>query len=73
MKLVGAYVNDETYERLAALAAANNRTLAGQCHHLFDRALNGETVATKSGDLSALRQEARKVFDSDNKNATTHS
>ncbi len=42
MKLAGAYIHDETYERLAALAAANNRTLAGQCRHLFDRALRGE-------------------------------
>lgn len=42
MKLAGAYINDDTYERLAALAAENNRTLAGQCRHLFDRALRGE-------------------------------
>lgn len=42
MKLAGAYINDDTYGRLVALAAANNRTLAGQCRHLFDRALRGE-------------------------------
>lgn len=42
MKLAGAYINDDTYERLVALAAANNRTLAGECRHLFDRALRGE-------------------------------
>ena len=42
MKLAGAYINDETYGRLVALAAANNRTLAGECRHLFDRALRGE-------------------------------
>lgn len=42
MKLAGAYIQDDTYERLAALAAANNRTLAGECRHLFDRALRGE-------------------------------
>ena len=42
MKLAGAYINDEAYGRLAALAAANNRTLAGQCRHLFDRALKGD-------------------------------
>ncbi len=42
MKLAGAYINDGTYERLVALAAANNRTLAGQCRHLFDRALSGD-------------------------------
>jgi len=42
MKLAGAYINDDTYGRLVKLAAANNRTLAGQCRHLFDRALRGE-------------------------------
>ena len=42
MKLAGAYINDDTYGRLVALAAANNRTLAGECRHLFDRALRGE-------------------------------
>ena len=42
MKLAGAYINDDTYERLVALAVSNNRTLAGQCRHLFDRALKGE-------------------------------
>ncbi len=42
MKLAGAYINDDTYERLVALAMSNNRTLAGQCRHLFDRALKGE-------------------------------
>ncbi|MFC5457299.1 hypothetical protein [Prosthecobacter fluviatilis] len=42
MKLAGAYINDETYGRLVALAAANNRTLAGECRHLFDRALSGD-------------------------------
>lgn len=39
MKLAGAYINDESYAGLVALAAANNRTLAGQCRHLFDKAL----------------------------------
>jgi hypothetical protein len=42
MKLAGAYINDDKYERLVALAESNNRTLAGQCRHLFDRALSGE-------------------------------
>ncbi|MDI1313805.1 hypothetical protein [Prosthecobacter sp.] len=42
MKLAGAYINDDTYERLVALALSHNRTLAGQCRHLFDRALKGE-------------------------------
>ncbi len=42
MKLAGAYINDDKYERLVALAEQNNRTLAGQCRHLFDRALSGE-------------------------------
>ncbi len=38
MKLVGAYINDELFKRLVALAEANNRTLAGQCRHLFEQA-----------------------------------
>ncbi len=42
MKLAGAYINDDKYERLVALAEANNRTLAGQCRHLFDQALANE-------------------------------
>ncbi|MBN8422158.1 MAG: hypothetical protein J0L73_24805 [Verrucomicrobia bacterium] len=63
MKLAGAYINDDTYERLVALAAANNRTLAGECRHLFDRALRGElqvpvgpaAAARGAGPLTALR------------------
>lgn len=39
MKLAGAYVNDDTYEKLCLLARANNRTLAGECRHIYDRAL----------------------------------
>jgi len=62
MKLAGAYINDDTYERLVALAAANNRTLAGECRHLFDRALRGElqvpvgpaAAARGAGPLAAL-------------------
>lgn len=30
MKLAGAYINDDTYERLVALAVANNRALSGE-------------------------------------------
>ena len=48
MKLAGAYIDDETYGRLVTLAAANNRTLANECRHLFDRALKGELAATTS-------------------------
>lgn len=61
MKLAGAYINDDTYERLVAMAAANNRTLAGECRHLFDRALRGElqvpeAPATRgAGPLAAPR------------------
>jgi hypothetical protein len=44
MKLAGAYINDDTYERLVALAAAHNRTLAGECRHIFDRALRGDSA-----------------------------
>lgn len=39
MKLAGAYINDDKYTALVTLAANNNRTLAGQCRHIFDKAL----------------------------------
>jgi hypothetical protein len=58
MKLAGAYINDETYGRLAALAAANNRTLAGQCRHLFDRALKGELEVPDGPVAHAARAAA---------------
>jgi hypothetical protein len=67
MKLAGAYINDDTYERLVALAAANNRTLAGQCRHLFDRALKGALVvpdapnAAAAGRKPLLRAVARAL------------
>ena len=64
MKLAGAYINDETYERLVALAAANNRTLAGQCRHLFDRALKGQLQvqdAPAAAGKPALRALARAL------------
>lgn len=41
MKLAGAYVNDDLYEKMVALAEQNNRTLAGQCRHLFMQAVDG--------------------------------
>lgn len=44
MKLAGAYINDETYEALAALATKNNRTLAGLCRHLFANALAADAM-----------------------------
>lgn len=56
MKLAGAYINDATYERLAALAAANNRTLAGQCRHLFDRALRGQLEVPPCAALTVSAQ-----------------
>jgi hypothetical protein len=62
MKLAGAYINEEKYARLVALAASNNRTLAGQCRHLFDRALSGElkvpsrAVRTERETLAARRE-----------------
>ena len=58
MKLAGAYINDETYGRLAALAAANNRTLAGQCRHLFDRALKGDLEVPDGPVARAARAAA---------------
>lgn len=42
MKLAGAYIHDEKYEQLVALGKLHNRTLAGECRHIFDRALRGE-------------------------------
>ena len=39
MQLVGAYINDEKYGQMEALAAANKLTLAGLCRQLFDQAL----------------------------------
>lgn len=56
MKLAGAYINDETYGRLVALAAANNRTLAGECRHLFDRALRGE-LPVPNGPVTLPQQQ----------------
>ncbi|WP_395753785.1 hypothetical protein [Prosthecobacter sp.] len=53
MKLAGAYIHDEKYERLVALAESNNRTLAGQCRHLFDRALSGELQVPPHGAQEA--------------------
>ncbi len=66
MKLAGAYINDDTYERLVALAAANNRTLAGQCRHLFDRALKGQPQVpdapnAAAGSKPVLRALARAL------------
>ena len=58
MKLAGAYINDEAYGRLAALAAANNRTLAGQCRHLFDRALKGDLEVPDGPVARAARAAA---------------
>lgn len=54
MKLAGAYVNDDTYHRLVALAQVNNRTLAGQCRHIYDRALRGELPLTPVKDETPL-------------------
>ncbi len=58
MKLAGAYINDKTYEALVGLATANNRTLAGQCRHLFDRALRGDTAVSSI----AVMSEGQKVL-----------
>lgn len=60
MKLAGAYINDETYGRLVALAAANNRTLAGECRHLFDRALRGE-LPVPEGPSTLPRQQHKPL------------
>lgn len=54
MKLAGAYINDDKYVRLVALAEQNNRTLAGQCVHLFDRALSGDIPVNAAPDSTNL-------------------
>ena len=61
MKLAGAYIHDETYEKLLALAVSNNRTLAGQCRHLFDRALRGELQVPDAPARAAARKGAADV------------
>lgn len=61
MKLAGAYINDDTYGRLVALAAANNRTLAGQCRHLFDRALKGDLQVPDAPAAAARKPALRAV------------
>lgn len=42
MKLAGAYINNDTYKKLIAIADKNNRTLAGQCRHLFDACIKAD-------------------------------
>lgn len=61
MKLAGAYINDDTYGRLVALAAANNRTLPGQCRHLFDRALKGDLQVPDAPAAAARKPALRAV------------
>ena len=58
MKLAGAYVNDDIYTKLVAYAASNNRTLAGQIRHLFDRFLEEqETASSKPTSTKAPRKK----------------
>ncbi len=54
MKLAGAYINDDTYEALVALATKNNRTLAGQCRHLFANALAAEAAPMPSAKIAKV-------------------
>lgn len=42
MKLAGAYISDDTYNKLVALAQRNHRSLANQCRHIYARALRGD-------------------------------
>lgn len=42
MKLAGAYINDEKYAAIVAVAESNNRTLAGQLRHWFEEGLKAE-------------------------------
>jgi hypothetical protein len=39
LKLAGAYINEDTYKSLVALAHLNNRSLAGQIRVIYDAAL----------------------------------
>ncbi|MFZ2276591.1 MAG: hypothetical protein WAW39_02285 [Prosthecobacter sp.] len=39
LKLAGAYIPEGKYEALVKLAKASNRSLAGQCRHIYDQAL----------------------------------
>lgn len=60
MKLAGAYINDEKYERLVALAEAIGRTLAGQCRHLFDRALSAAEDDAQHAQMQRVQDEKKK-------------
>lgn len=70
MKLAGAYINDDTYERLVALALSHNRTLAGQCRHLFDRALKGG-LQVPDAPRAAEKPALQAVADAQTEKATT--
>lgn len=54
MKLAGAYIQDVTYVKLVALAESNNRTLAGQCRHLFDLALKADVAPLIPSDSAKI-------------------
>ena len=51
LKLAGAYISDEKYNSLVALAKLNHRTLADQCRAIYEAAL-AETAASP-GALAA--------------------
>jgi hypothetical protein len=61
MKLAGAYIQDETYAKLVALAEANNRTLAGQCRHLFDLALKADAAPLIPSDSAKIAKVLKKT------------
>ena len=56
MKLAGAYIHEDDYSRLADLAAANGRTIAGECRHLFKQALDSTSLPEKKPTLTELHQ-----------------
>jgi len=56
MKLAGAYIHEDDYTRLANLAAANGRTIAGECRHLFKQALDSAQKPEKKATITALHQ-----------------
>ncbi len=47
MKLAGAYIGDDKYAAIVAVAEKHNRTLAGQCRHWFDEGLRVEALKSQ--------------------------
>lgn len=62
MKLAGACIKDDTCAKLVAIAIKENRTLAGQCRHLFDNCIRDhETQPTESWADQPIHGEIIKL------------